>query len=293
MAKRKTTGKTKKAEEPVSPQVMAPGGVIIEPLEPDFSLETATMGWFGSPKCGKTSTFCALGTVAEEYGIDDVKPFLMLFEAGSGGATVRCTSEPCKCGGKKKDCSDCKGQGAVRKVLSSLEEVVEWFEWAAKSEYNLIGIDTCDAMYQLVCDGVCKRLGINTPSDLEFGVAWSQIYDEMRELLAILTRAGKGIVLLMHVYYQERRVRGGTIQVATFNITGKSRPYIAGLCDQLLFFDVQPNADDEDRHTITVKATAGIEAGDRWGVFPDTLDRGESAEDGAKAILSCFGYEFG
>ena len=77
--------------------------------------------------------------------------------------------------------------------------------------------------------------------------------------------------------------------VATFNVSGKTRPYLAGLANQILHFSINPDGEG-DRHVITTTAESGIEAGDHWGVFPDELDRGDSPEEGAEAILRCF-YE--
>jgi len=252
-----------------------PGGVDIQTLEPDYTYNTAKQLWVGPPKCGKTSTFASLKTIAEEYGLDEVKPFLMLFESGSGGVEVDCTQEP-------------DGAGTKRKVLSNLKETREWFEWAAASEFNPIGIDTGDAMYQLVADGVCERLGIPSPTASDHGTAWLDIYDEFRDLLGILDN--KGVVVLMHVYMQERRVTGGTVQTATFNVSGKSKPYLSGWADQILHYRTVPNG-DEDKNIITTRMEVGIEAGDRWNLFPEELDRGNTPDEAAKGILGCF-YTF-
>lgn len=272
--------------------VEGPGGVPIRKLPPAFDFNKAIALWVGPPKTGKTSTAAALGKIAEEYGLEkEINPFFMLFEPGSGGVELNCTSETCGCEGKDKDCPDCAGEGIKRKILSSLEDMDEWFEWAAKSDFNPIVIDTGDAMWQTIADGVCLRLGIATPTDSDHGIAWVQIVDELREKLAILTGAGKGLIIIMHVYMQERRVRGGSITTATFNVSGKSRQYLNGLANQILFFSVDPDG-DHDKYTITARAQAGVEAGDHWGIFPEELDRGKSPEEAAKAILGCYGYEF-
>lgn len=275
---------------PKKTKLEGPDGVPIQTLPEAFDFIKAKQIWFGAPKSGKTTTAAALKVIAEEYGIDDeVNPFFILFETGSGGVEISGTSETCKCGGKKSSCSDCKGTGVRRKILSTLEDIDKWFNWAAESRFNPLVIDTVDAMYQCIADGVCVRLGINNPTETDHGIAWVQIFDEFREKLAILEAKQKGIIFIMHVYQQERRVRGGTIQTATFNVSGKSRPYLAGLANQILYFQVRPDGEG-DKHIITTRAEAGVEAGDQWGLFPDELDRGDSPEEGAKAILSCF-YE--
>ena len=275
----------KKTKEAV---VTGPGGVPIKTMEPSFDFLQSIQIWQGPPKVGKTSTAAALGPVAKELGLEGIDPFLMLFERGSGGVQCHATSEECDCGGKK-DCPDCEGKGVKRKILSDLAEIREWFEWVAESDFNPIVIDTTDAMFQAVADSVCVNIGIGNPSEADHGIAWMQIYDEMREMLAILSNSGKSIIMLMHIYMQEKRVKGGSIQTATFNVSGKTKSYLAGLANQILHFTVEPKGDG-DKHVIIAAPLAGVEAGDHWGVFPKELDRGDSPEDGAKAILECF-YE--
>jgi hypothetical protein len=244
--------------------------------------------WQGAPKTGKTSTAVALGPVAKKLGISDIKPFLMLFEPGSGGVEVNATSEKCGCGGKK-GCVDCEGVGIKRKILTTLEDMAKWFGWAAKSNFNPIVIDTGDGMFQAISDCVCLKMGITNPTQADHGAAWLDIFDEMREKISILTGSGKSVILLMHVYMIEKRVKGGSIQTATFNVSGKSRQFLAGLANQILHFETVPDG-DKDKYVISTRASSGVEAGDHWGVMPEEIDRGDSPEAAAEAILKCF-YE--
>jgi hypothetical protein len=281
--------KTKEVVEPVE-HITGPGGVPIHKMEPSYDFTKSIQIWQGPPKSGKTSTAAALRSVALKHGLKEVNPFFMLFEPGSGGVEVSATSEECPCKGKDKECGDCNGKGTRRLVLSTLAQVDEWFKWAAKSKFNPIVIDTGDAMFQCVSDEVCVSLGIRAPHQTDHGVAWVDIFDTMREKLAILT-ATKGVIILMHVYMQERRVGRGMVSTATFNVGGKTRPYLEGLANQILHFDVEPKSDgDGDHHIIITQPRAGVWAGDHWGLFPPELERGGSPEEGALAILKCF-YE--
>jgi len=275
-------------------EIIGPDGQPIKELSKDMDFKVAKQIWKGAPKVGKTSTAAALATVSKKYGLD-INPFFMLFEGGSGGVQLEGTSKKCpKCGGKgkigKKKCTECKGVGSVRHLLEDNKEIRKWFKWVGETDYNPIVIDTADAMFQTIMDSVCVDLGITSPYGAEdHGVSWSIIYDMVRELLGILDGANKGIILLMHVYMMEKRVRGGTIQQATFNISGKSRQYLAGFVNQILHFDVVPK-EEVDKHVLIAESQSGIEAGDQWGLFPPELDLGDSPEEAAEAILECFGY---
>jgi len=274
----------------------APGGVAIQVLGENTDITSAKQIWKGPPKIGKTTTAAALRTVADEYKLD-IRPFFLLFEPGSEGVSLECTSEACPaCDGKgktgKSKCSTCGGAGVVRLILTTRKQMREWFTWFAESDtYNIAVIDTGDRFYQAIMDDTCVELKIVSPYGAnDNGIAWSVIFDEMRELLGILEASGKGIILIMHCYTQEKRVRGGSIQQLVFNVPGKAKTYLAGFADQVLHFDVEPDDDGEDRHVLIAEHRASIEAGDRWGMFPPVTMMGETPEDAAEAMLTCFGY---
>jgi len=276
-------------------ELVGPGGVPIRKMQPNHSLSEAVELWIGRPKIGKTSTAAALGTVADKYGLD-LKPFVFVFEKGTGGVQFTGTSKTCpECKGSgksgKSKCSECMGDGVVRHVLSDLDEIREWFVWFADSPYNLAIIDTGDAMFQVVADAVCAQIGVPSPvAANDHGNTWYAIFDAMRELISILVASGKGIIFLMHVYMMEKRLKGGTVTTATFNIPGKTRQYLAQMANQILYFDVVPDDDGTDKHVVFAHAQSGIEAGDQWGVFPAELDLGASAEEAAENMLTVWGY---
>jgi hypothetical protein len=284
-----------------SKKTTGPGGVEVKKMSQNYDISEAIQVWHGPPKSGKSITAAALEHVSEQYGLP-VKPFVFHFEPGTGGFACTGTCETCpQCGGKGKEgrslCPMCNGDEVVRKVISSVDEFREWLEWFTDSEYNLAVIDTMDRCYQVISDSICATLQIPGPHASDHGLAWTMIYDELRELLAIPIEAGKGMILIMHVYMMERRVRGGNVQTATFNVSGKSRQYIAGLADQILYFDVVPHeTEDRDKYVIFSRAQSGIEAGDRWNIFPEELDRGGLDEktnlpvEAAEKILECYGY---
>jgi hypothetical protein len=273
----------------------SPSGAPIKKMQANNSMSEAVELWIGRPKVGKTSTSAALGTVAEKYGLD-INPFVFVFEKGTGGVEFTGTQMQCpvcKGTGKvgKSKCDECLGDGVVRLVLSSIAEIREWFTWFSESDYNLAIIDTGDAMFQCVADCVCADLGVPSPVQAnDHGNTWYAIFDLMRELIGILAASGKGIIFLMHVYMMEKRLRGGTVTTATFNISGKTRNYLAQMANQILYFDVVPDEEGNDKHMLFAEATSGIEAGDQWGIFPPELELGGSAEEAAEAILTQWGY---
>ena len=270
-----------------------PDGQDIVTMEKKQDFTTSVQLWVGGPKVGKTSTAAALGEVSKEYNLG-FDPFFLPFESGTGGIKLKCASQTCPtCGGSGKagkgKCPDCGGAGQVRLLLRKKEDIQKWFEWAAQSQHNPIIIDTGDAMFQAVSDYICEGLGIASPFGAnDHGISWAMIYDEMRSLLGTIT-ASKALIIIMHVQMQEVKERGATYSKAVFNISGKTRVFIAGMADQYLHFDVVPG-EEGDKHVIIAAPQAGIEAGDRWGLFPEMLDLGKSPKEAAEAILEVFGY---
>jgi hypothetical protein len=272
-----------------------PDGVPINMMEKKQDFTTSVQLWVGGPKMGKTSTAAALGEVSREYDLG-FDPFFLMFEPGSGGVNLKCTSQTCPaCEGTGKagkgKCKECGGAGTIRLILHSEEEVKKWFEWAAESEYNPIIIDTGDAMYETVSEYVCKGLGIKSAYGADdHGMSWAMIRSEMRGLLTTIT-ATKALIIIMHVQMQEVRIGGATMTKAVFNVAGKARTDLAAMADQYLHFTMMPEEKGAgERHVIIAAPQTGIEAGDRWGLFPEVLDLGKSAKEGAEAILEVFGY---
>ena len=273
-----------------------PGGVPITQMSPTHNFAKAIQVWMGRPKIGKTSTAASLGEVAKEYNLP-FNPFFLLFEPGTGGVTLNGSSQKCQgCGGSGKSgkakCHECGGTGVTRLILSDLDKIHEWFDWAAKSSFNPIVIDTMDAMYQAVMDGVCVKQGITTPYGAnDNGISWVLISDAIRELVSKLIAADKGIIFLMHIVMQRKRVRGGEMEVCTFNVPGRARQYLTQVANQILHFDVVPHPkDDRDIRVVHGKPQAGIEAGDQWGVMPEELELGNSPKEAAEALLTTWGY---
>ena len=170
MAKRKVE------EKPVE-EVEGPNGVAVGRLPETYDFRRSVQLWVGPPKVGKTSTAAMLGRVAKKHGIGGIEPFFLLFESGSGGTELdACTVEKCPCGGKSKECIDCGGVGRRRLILTDLDAVDKWVEWAAQSKFNPIVIDTLDRMYLVIADKVCVELGVPDPTQSDHGVAWVMIF---------------------------------------------------------------------------------------------------------------------
>lgn len=290
----------KKKQKPVArPEVTGPGGVPIRSLSSDNDFLNCCQLWVGGPGTGKTSTFSALGTVADSLGLEGVRPFVYWFEQGATKVAVEGTNEVCPdC--KGKGCDSCGNCGVIPLILAPDKSgppcatIDEWFEWGAKSEFNPIAIDTGNAYFRAVSAAICLQNGVvSAVESKDMGITWTQIFQKVQQHYSMLRSAGKTLIYLMHEYEQTKRTKGGEITERIAKIQGASNGFLKGSAHQILHFDIIEAIDDEeeDKGVIHCVPFAGMEAKDRWGILPDKIDRGSTPEEGAKALLECF-YEF-
>ena len=285
-----------KAKPKTEPEIVGPDGTPIKKIGSSNDFLNTSQLWLGGPGTGKTSTGSALGQAAEELGIPDVRPFFFWFEPGHTLVEVEGTNQKCPtCEGK--GCEDCDKRGVMPLVLQShptkdpLEEIEKWFEWVAASPFNPLFIDTGNAYFLELASGICYSLGVRSATEAEDrGVTWTRISDTFRSHFGTLRSSGKTLIYLMHSYKQVKRVRSGEITETTCKLPGASDGFLKGSVEQILHFDIVPSdePDEPDKSIIHCIPFAGIEAKDRWGILPETIDRGDSPEEGARAILNCF-----
>lgn len=67
-----------------------------------------------------------------------------------------------------------------------------------ESRFKTVVIDTVDVAYKSAEDFICKRLGIQHPSDEDYGKAWSMVRDELLLTIYDLANTGRGIVFISH-----------------------------------------------------------------------------------------------
>lgn len=76
--------------------------------------------------------------------------------------------------------------------------------------FKTVVIDTIDLCYKMCEAHVCKQMGIDHPSDEDYGKAWGRVTDEFARLISRLARIGKGVIFISHSKEQTIRRKGGS-----------------------------------------------------------------------------------
>ncbi len=201
---------------------------------------------FGDPKAGKStlvSTFPDLVFVATEKGLDHVP--CARWETADG-----------------------------RYVVNSWDEFVKAVEEVIASGAKTVAIDTIGNACALADEHVCKMHGEEYKGDgkLGYGKGTTMIANVLKRFLTNLSGRGIGVVLIAHATTRTISNRAGEVQKRVPLVPGDNKAaelytMILGMCDTILFVDVEPNGD----RVLRTKPSSTYDAGDRSGRMPASL----------------------
>lgn len=110
-------------------------------------------------------------------------------------------------------------------------------EWAV-SEFENCSVDVVELAYQMCFDHVCKRLGIEHPTDLEYGKGWDAIKKEfMPRMLALTKIPQKGCIFVSHATLGKRKMaEGGEEEDIHPALSGKTLEQFEGAMDVIGYY---------------------------------------------------------
>lgn len=161
----------------------------------------------------------------------------------------------------------------------SVKEFVENDGYGMKTALT----DPYGVAYDVCKDFICKRHGIDSPSDLEYGAGWGYVNDEFKEVTRMLTSNNFGVVIIAHMKTTNQKDGlGGEKDVVDLDIGGSAGKFIKNMADIFLLADF----DEEGNRKIFVRPTTSQEAGGRldFGVDKINLDFDELKEAFDKAV---------
>lgn len=135
--------------------------------------------------------------------------------------------------------------------------------------FRTIVIDTVDNAATMCKEHVCRKLGVDDPSDLGYGKGFGAINKEWRRVIDKLLALPYGVVLISHANEVETQDAKGTTNLTVRpTITGKMRQIALGSVDVIVF----ATADERGRRMLRTKPNPQrYEAGDRTRRLPDPL----------------------
>ena len=140
-----------------------------------------------------------------------------------------------------------------------------------KHKFKTIIIDTIDNLVVFCQDYVCKKNGINHPSELPHGKGWSMVTSELRRALVKIAQLPYGLVMVSHSELVEVETKTRKYTRYTIPIGGKNRGIILNMPDIILFIDSEVAKDGTERRLIRTKPSMFYEAGDRSELLPEVL----------------------
>ena len=129
-------------------------------------------------------------------------------------------------------------------------------------KFKTIAIDIVDNLYDLCTDHVCKKKGFEHPSDLPMGKGYGFINEEFKREINRLAWSGFTILLISHLTIDKIKTKTKEYDKFTLTVTGKSRKFILGLCDHVLFITSKMEQDKEVR-IIRTRGSIYWEGGSR------------------------------
>lgn len=120
-------------------------------------------------------------------------------------------------------------------------------------------VDTVDLAYLYCTRAVCQRMGIEHPSDEEWGKGWNAVREEFTRQVALLLSSGKGVVFTSHAIEKEVKTRaGGKYDRIVPTMPGQARDVLEGLVDIWAYYHY-----DQDKRFLTILGDDHIGAGHR------------------------------
>ena len=156
-------------------------------------------------------------------------------------------------------------------------------------------VDTADLLYDYCTDYVCRKMGIEHPSDEAYGKGWKAVRSEFTREISKLMNNGKGTIFISHSKEMEIKQRkGGSYHSIQPTLGGQARDILEGIVDIFAYFDY-----DGNQRVLTVRGDETVAAGSRlrnhflWnGREVPSINMGRNAAEGYANLVKCFNNEY-
>lgn len=136
--------------------------------------------------------------------------------------------------------------------------------------FKTLVFDTINNFYLMCMEHVCKKNGINHPSDLDYGKGWSMVRIPFTNLMNAYKNLGLGIVYVAHASEKTIKTRKGEYTRYDAAIAGQAYELIVGSCDFVLYAAIDSDENGEKR-ILHTKPCEYWNAGDKTGRLPPEI----------------------
>jgi AAA domain-containing protein len=163
-------------------------------------------------------------------------------------------------------------------------------------EFENVSIDTADIAYQMCLQYVCKDLGIDHPSDEEWGKGWAAVRQEFQTQVNRLLHSGKGVMFISHATEREIKTRTGKkYDILDSTMAKAARETLEGIVDIWVCAMYNDDGDRVLRIAGDEYVAAGHRLKDRFrytdGTPIEEIDMGENPEQAYQNFVSAFKNE--
>ena len=141
-------------------------------------------------------------------------------------------------------------------------------------DFDTVVVDTTDVLFDYCREHVTKKLGIDHPSDLDFGKGWEALRNEFQKNLARLCSLPTGTLFISHSDLKEIETHVGTRSKYVPTLTGQARKVVNKLTSFILYFRIAHTEDEGEVREVRTRPGTLWEAGIRTeknAQLPDPL----------------------
>jgi hypothetical protein len=158
--------------------------------------------------------------------------------------------------------------------------------------FENVVVDTADYAYEYCSDYVCKKMGIDHPSDEAWGKGWKAVKAEIAGEVNRLLHSGKGVIFISHSRDEEvKKSDGDTYNKTASTLPGQAKDLLEGLVDIWAYYTYH-----REERVLIIRGDDYVDAGHRVeGRFnyPDgtpikRIPMGSTKEEAYKNFVSAF-----
>lgn len=189
-----------------------------------------------------------------------------------------------------------KGLSVYQSAITSWPQ----FKQAVKAimrdtRFKAVCVDTVDLAFKMCETYVCQKLGIDHPSDEDWGKGYGAVRDEFTREMQKLLSCGKGVTFISHSTEREIKTRSGRkYDRVQPTMPNQARDIIEGFVDIWAYYDY-----DGDRRVLTIRGDDHIMAGCRLqqhfmynGREVPAIDMGITPAEGYGNFIACFNNQY-
>jgi hypothetical protein len=158
----------------------------------------------------------------------------------------------------------------------------------ADKSFRTVVIDTVDIAFRMCYAYICKREGIDHPSEEKFSKAWTMMEDEFSECMSALLKLDKGVIFISHDKEKEIKTRTGSVHRIVPTMSNQARKVLEPMVDIWVYCRYNENSDRE----FVLRGDESISAGHRLqnNHFKEliTVPMGRTAEEAYKNFVDAF-----